>query len=224
MRTQLKGSTLLKVVGIIMTVLAGIAILTSLAAFTGGAVLMASFLDGPSDGWNGMGEALGFLVGIVFLAAGIALIGGAALNLVFGILAIRWCARAERASALFIIGLVQIALAGLRLLFGAGTALTNGDAGALAGALVSAAAALPLPVLYTLGAWWNRQGLLAPAPAQAPAAPAPGQAGSASRPLYAPAPRYAPQTAPESRAPEQAPEPPQGEEPPCAPDRPGAQG
>lgn len=135
MQTTLKGKTMLKVVGILMIVFAAVNILTGLLAIGGGALLGAAGGE--------MGAALGVMAG----ATGALLILASVLDLVFGILAVKWCNRAEKAGALFVLGIILAVLAVI------GLVMSLGGEG-LVGSIVD----VVLAVLYILGAHQNKQG------------------------------------------------------------------
>lgn len=139
--TELKGRLMLKVVGILYIIFAALSILTGLMAVVGGAAL----------GIAG-GESLALGLGAIAMAFGLMMILSSVFSLVAGILGVKWCARPDKAGTLFVLGVVLTALAVLNLLSSFGG--DNGSA-AVVGALIG----LVLPVLYTLGAWQNKQSL-----------------------------------------------------------------
>lgn len=139
--TELKGRLMLKVVGILYIIFAALSILTGLLAVVGGAAL----------GVAG-GESLALGLGVVAMVFGLMMILSSVFSLVAGILGVKWCNRPDKAGALFVLGVVLAALAVLNLLSSFGG--DNGSA-AVVGALIG----LVLPVLYTLGAWQNKQSL-----------------------------------------------------------------
>lgn len=139
--TELKGRLMLKVVGILYIIFAALSILTGLLAVVGGAAL----------GVAG-GESLALGLGVVAMVFGLMMILSSVFSLVAGILGVKWCNRPDKAGALFVLGVVLTALAVLNLLSSFGG--DNGSA-AVVGALIG----LVLPVLYTLGAWQNKQSL-----------------------------------------------------------------
>ena len=139
--TELKGRLMLKVVGILYIIFAALSILTGLMAVVGGAAL----------GIAG-GESLALGLGVIAVAFGLMMILSSVFSLVAGILGVKWCARSDKAGTLFVLGVVLTALAVLNLLSSFGG--DNGSA-AVVGALIG----LVLPVLYTLGAWQNKQSL-----------------------------------------------------------------
>ena len=139
--TDLKGRTMLKVVGILYIVFAAINILAGLLAVVGGAALGIS---------NGQGVALG--LGVLTMALGVITILSSVFCLVVGILGVAWCNRPDKAGALFVLGVVLIVLAVLNLLASFGS---DNSVASVAGALIG----LVLPVPYTLGAWQNKQSL-----------------------------------------------------------------
>ena len=139
--TELKGRLMLKVVGILYIIFAALSSLTGLLAVVGGAAL----------GVAG-GESLALGLGVVAMVFGLMMILSSVFSLVAGILGVKWCNRPDKAGALFVLGVVLTALAVLNLLSSFGG--DNGSA-AVVGALIG----LVLPVLYTLGAWQNKQSL-----------------------------------------------------------------
>ena len=139
--TELKGRLMLKVVGILYIIFAALSILTGLMAVVGGAAL----------GIAG-GESLALGLGVIAVAFGLMMILSSVFSLVAGILGVKWCARPDKAGTQLVLGVVLTALAVLNLLSSFGG--DNGSA-AVVGALIG----LVLPVLYTLGAWQNKQSL-----------------------------------------------------------------
>ncbi len=139
--TELKGRLMLKVVGILYIIFAALSILTGLMAVVGGAAL----------GIAG-GESLALGLGAIAMVLGVVAILSSTFSLVVGILGVKWCNRPDKAGTLFVLGVVLTALAVLNLLSSFGG--DNGSA-AVVGALIG----LALPVLYTLGAWQNKQSL-----------------------------------------------------------------
>ena len=140
--TELKGRLMLKVVGILYIIFAALSILTGLLAVVGGAAL----------GITGGGESLAVGLGALAMILGFVAILSSVFSLVVGILGVKWCNRPDKAGTLFVLGVVLTALAVLNLLSSFGG--DNGSA-AVVGALIG----LVLPVLYTLGAWQNKQSL-----------------------------------------------------------------
>lgn len=138
--TELKGRLMLKVVGILYIIFAALSILTGLLAVVGGAAL----------GVAG-GESLALGLGVVAMVFGLMMILSSVFSLVAGILGVKWCNRPDKAGALFVLGVVLTALAVLNLLSSFG-----GDSSS---SVVSGLIGLVLPVLYTLGAWQNKQSL-----------------------------------------------------------------
>lgn len=139
--TDLKGKTMLKVVGILYIVFAAISILMGLVAIAGGAAL----------GITGGGEGLALGLGAAAMILGVIAILSSAFSLVVGILGVKWCNRPDKAQVLFVLGVVLIVLAALNLLSAFG-----GDSSS---SVVSSLIGLVLPVLYTVGAWQNKQSL-----------------------------------------------------------------
>ena len=138
--TRLKGKTMLKVVGILYIIFAALSILTDLLAVVGGAAL----------GIAG-GESLALGLGVVAMVLGVIAILSSVFSLVVGILGVKWCNRPDKAGALFVLGVVLIVLAALNLL----SAFSSDSSASVAGSVLG----LVLPVLYTLGAWQNKQSL-----------------------------------------------------------------
>jgi len=127
-----KGSTMLKVVGIIMIVFGGIGIIISLLAFAGTAVLSAA----------------GVKMGIYYFACVISLLSSAG-ELVTGILGVANHNKPEKAQMLLICGVIVIILAFLGdiiLPLVAGTSMS----------IVSFLIACVLPVLFIVGAMQNK--------------------------------------------------------------------
>ena len=145
--TQLQGRMMLKVVGILYIVLAAISILIGLVVIAGGLV---AIVGGATLGIAG-GEGIIFSLGVAFGVLGLIAIFSNVFSLVLGILGVVWCARPDRATALFVLGVIFALLAALNLLASFG----DGNISATAGAAVR----LALSVLYTLGAWQNKQSL-----------------------------------------------------------------
>lgn len=138
--TELKGRLMLKVVGILYIVFASFSILAGLVAIAGGAAL----------GIAG-GESLALGLGALAVILGFVAILSSVFGLVVGILGVKWCNRPDKAGTLFVLGIVLIVLAALSLL-----SSFSGDSSA---SVVSSLLGLVLPVLYTLGAWQNKQSL-----------------------------------------------------------------
>ncbi|MBR4344408.1 MAG: hypothetical protein IKP88_17190 [Lachnospiraceae bacterium] len=127
-----KGSTMLKVVGIIMIVFGGIGIIISLLAFAGTAILSAA----------------GVKMGIYYFACVVSLIAAVA-ELVTGILGVSNHNKPEKAQLLLICGIVVIVLAFL------GDIILPIIAGTSA-SIVSFLLACVLPVLFIIGAMQNK--------------------------------------------------------------------
>ena len=138
--TDLKGRLMLKVVGILYIIFAALSILTGLLAVVGGAAL----------GVAG-GESLALGLGVVAMVLGVIAILSSTFSLVVGILGVKWCNRPDKAGTLFVLGIVLIVLAALNLL----SAFSGDSSTSVAGSVLG----LVLPVLYTLGAWQNKQSL-----------------------------------------------------------------
>lgn len=138
--TQLKGRMMLKVVGILYIVFAAISIFCGLVAIVGGAALGVA-----------MGGDVAVGLGVVAAVLGLVAILGSVFGLVVGILGVKWCNRPDKAGVLFVLGIVLVVLAALQLL-----AAFSGDGST---SVVSALIGLVLPVLYTVGAWQNKQSL-----------------------------------------------------------------
>lgn len=134
---EMRGTTLLRVVGILYIVFSAFSMVWGLLAALGGGLLaLGSGLAG--------GGLLGGLLGGAVALAGVFAIVGQLFGLAAGILAVKWCAVPRQAGTLFVLGVVLVAFAALGLL--------GSDAGFLSKAL-----SLALPVLYALGAYWNKQ-------------------------------------------------------------------
>lgn len=136
--TQLKGRMMLKVVGILYIVFAAISIFAGLIAIVGGAALGVA-----------MGGDMALGLGVAAAVLGLVAILGSVFGLVVGILGVKWCNRPDKAGTLFVLGIILIVLAALSLLSSFG-----GDSSS---SVVSGLIGLVLPVLYTLGAWRNKQ-------------------------------------------------------------------
>ena len=134
--TELKGRSLLKVTGIVFIILSVLGLLASL-------VLIVAGLASGAEG----GMAWGLLVAIMTL--GVLAVPISVFGLVIGILGVKWCARPDKAQVLFVLGVVLAAGAALNLLID----LSSGGISSSAGDVVR----LTLAVLYTLGAWRNKQ-------------------------------------------------------------------
>lgn len=168
--TELKGRRMLEVVSILYIVFSAITILSGLAIIVSGAVLGITLR-------NGLGFDIGFDLDSFAATIGIAVILASVLGLVVGILGVKWCARPDKAHTLFVLGIFLIVLAVLNLLdtfFGGGVGSADGSLGGRgvttlrvlftfssggAGLAEGGLAGLVLPVLYTLGAWKNKQSL-----------------------------------------------------------------
>ena len=131
---QLKGRTMLKVVGILYIVFAGISIVGGLMLMLGGGMFATT------------GD-LGVGVGAIAVVGGLVIIISSALGLVAGILGVKFCNRADKAQVCFVMGIILVVLAAISLI----SSLT-GDS-----SVFSALIGLVLPILYTLGAYWNKQ-------------------------------------------------------------------
>lgn len=138
--TELKGRLMLKVVGILYIIFAALGILAGLVAIAGGAAL----------GITGGGESLALGLGALAMILGFVAILSSVFSLV-GILGVKWCNRPDKAGTLFVLGIILIVLAALSLL-----SSFSGDSSS---SVVSGLIGLVLPVLYTLGAWQNKQSL-----------------------------------------------------------------
>ena len=134
--TELKGRSLLKVTGVIFIILSVLGLLASL-------VLIVAGLASGAEG----GMAWGLLVAIMTL--GVLAVPISVFGLVSGFLGVKWCARPDKAQVLFVLGVVLAAGAALNLLID----LSSGGISSSAGDVVR----LTLAVLYTLGAWRNKQ-------------------------------------------------------------------
>ncbi len=126
-----KGKMMLKVVGILYIIFAAISIITGLIAILGGGIAATA-----SAG-----------VGGLVILGGIVIIVGSILGLVAGILGVKNCDKPEKAQTCFVLGIVLIVFAALDLI------------GAISGnsSIWSALVGLVLPILYTVGAYQNKQ-------------------------------------------------------------------
>lgn len=134
--TQLAGRTMLKVTGIIYIILSALGLLACL-------VLIALGLAAGTD------DGLGWGVVTALITLGVLAVPSSAFGLVAGILGAKWCARPDKAQALFVLGVVLAVAAALSLLIDLG----SGGISSSAGDIVR----LALAAFYTLGAWRNRQ-------------------------------------------------------------------
>ena len=134
-----KGKTMLKVVSILYIIFSGISILLGLLALVGGGMIAAG------------GDMMGAGVGVVLIASSV-------FSLIVGIIGVKNCAKPEKAQVCFVLGIILIVLAAFSLISSFG-----GD-----GNVFSALVGLVLPVLYTLGAYWNKQSAAALSAPQAP--------------------------------------------------------
>ncbi|WP_308754359.1 hypothetical protein [uncultured Anaerotruncus sp.] len=141
-----KGKTMLKVVSILYIIFSGISILLGLLALVGGGMIAAG------------GDMMGAGVGAVAAIAGVVLIASSVFSLIVGIIGVKNCAKPEKAQVCFVLGIILIVLAAFSLISSFG-----GD-----GNVFSALVGLVLPVLYTLGAYWNKQSAAALSAPQAP--------------------------------------------------------
>lgn len=137
--TELKGKGALKVVGILYIVFSALSMLVGLLGLLGGGLLAMGGLGARAY----LGAGLGFAA----IIGSIVLILSNVLGLVSGILGVRWCARADKAQILFILGAVLVVLAVWNFI----SAISGGSG------VWSAAVGLALPALYTWGAYQNRQ-------------------------------------------------------------------
>ena len=87
----------------------------------------------------------------IAMVLGVVAILSSTFSLVVGILGVKWCNRPDKAGVLFVLGIVLIVLAALSLL-----SSFSSDSST---SVVSSVLGLVLPVLYTLGAWQNKQSL-----------------------------------------------------------------
>lgn len=141
-----KGKTMLKVVGILYIIFSGISILVGLLAMMGGGMIAAG------------GDMMGTGVGAVAAIAGVVMILSSVFGLIVGIIGVKNCAKPEKAQVCFVLGIILIVLAAFSLI-----SAFSGD-----GNIFSGLIGLVLPILYTLGAYWNKQSL---AEMNAPQAP-----------------------------------------------------
>lgn len=145
--TGLKGRTILKVAGILYIISSSLSILIGMVIIVGGMALSASLSAALiGDAAPGIG-----IMGIITVVFGLVMIVGGAFSMTAGVLGIRWRDRPDKAGVLFVLGLVLLVVAVLNLLYAFGGDNLAGVAGALIG--------LVPPVVYTLGAWQNKQSL-----------------------------------------------------------------
>ena len=137
---QLKGTTMLKVTGILYIVFAALQILMGLMMLFGGGLLSSAGVQAGAYFGAGFGGIIAF--------AGIFMILGSALGLVTGILGVKFCRRPDKAQVCFVLGIVLIVFAGLSLV---------GSFGNENSSTLSALVGLVLPILYTVGAYWNKE-------------------------------------------------------------------
>lgn len=137
---QLKGTTILKVTGILYIVFAALGILGGLLVIFGGGLLASGGLQ--------TGAYLGAGFGSILAIAGIVTILGNVLGLVTGILGVKYCRRPDKAQICFVLGIVLTVFAAISLISSFGNDSSS---------IVSGLIGLVLPVLYTLGAYWNKQ-------------------------------------------------------------------
>ena len=141
-----KGKNMLKVVSILYIIFSGISILLGLLALVGGGMIAAG------------GDMMGAGVGAVAAIAGVVLIASSVFSLIVGIIGVKNCAKPEKAQVCFVLGIILIVLATFSLIS------TFGSEGNVFSALIG----FVLPVLYTLGAYWNKQSAAALSAPQAP--------------------------------------------------------
>jgi hypothetical protein len=137
-----KGKTLIKVAGIIMIVLGAIAAIGCIGIIAlGGAVVAYS-----SEVVGGGALALVGVIGLIV----------ALIELVFGILGVKFCDKPEKAQVIIVIGAVLVGLQVISLII---SLVTGGSSGAtLAGSVVGCI----LPILYIVGGLKNKESLIAP--------------------------------------------------------------
>ena len=122
---------MLKIVGILYIIFAAISIVTGLAAIFGGGITAIASVG----------------LGALFILGGIVMIVGSILGLVAGILGVKNCDKPEKAQTCFVLGIILIVFAVLDLI----GAISGSDS------IWSAIIGLVLPILYTVGAYQNKQ-------------------------------------------------------------------
>ena len=135
----MKGSKLLQVVSIILTVIASIGTLISLLALVGGGALL-----GTSTAIDGIDGAL---VGGIVLIASIILLIVCVFELIMGILGIKNCKNPAKAQTCFVLGIIVLVLQCISLV----TSLTSGSFS------ITSLFGFILPALYTYGAYQLKQ-------------------------------------------------------------------
>lgn len=163
---QLRGAALLKVVGIIMIIIGAIGIGSGVVSFFSGR-MMASVFE-----LDAFGIRYFQIVGAISMASG-------AVELVFGILGLRFRGRADKAGFLLVIGIIQIlitvfstlyskmmASAGARVMeqmmdsiardYGTSAAISPNMYESLSGNIGLMVINFILPVLFVIGALLNR--------------------------------------------------------------------
>lgn len=129
--TAPKGKMMLKVVGILYIIFAAISIITGLVAIFGGGIAATA-----SAG-----------LGALIILGGLVMIIGSILGLVAGILGVKYCDKPEKAQTCFVLGIILIVFAALDLI----SAVSGSSS------IWSAFIGLVLPILYTVGAYENKQ-------------------------------------------------------------------
>lgn len=137
MDTKLKGRMMLNVTGILYIILSSLRIIGTLLSLIGSWMLILSMI----------GADFLFLMPL-FLSAFVQICLGV-LGLVSGVLGVKWCARADKAHPLFVLGIVLVALSALPLIL---AIVTESGADVTVSTL-----GLVLPILYAVGAYQNKQ-------------------------------------------------------------------
>ena len=163
---KLKGSALLKVVGIIMIIYGVITVVSGLVSIGSGPMLASMF------GLDEVGVRYYTIMGSISMITG-------AVELVFGIFGVRFCKDAGKAGFLIIVGIIQVVITAFSMLYnyaltpmaervnqqmmdslsqmtGAASADALPNAALLSGSIASIVLGFGLPALYILGAFLNR--------------------------------------------------------------------
>lgn len=141
MQQQAPGRGLLKVTGILYIVLSVIGFIGVLGVLLGGGLLAAT------------GTGLGMALGIMAFLSVIVALAQSVFGLIMGIMGTKYCDVLEKAGTCFVMGMIVTVLGVISFL---GDLMNDpGFATLLGGAL-----GLAIPVLYTLGAYKNKQAFL----------------------------------------------------------------
>lgn len=149
-----QGSTLLKVVSIIMIVFAGLAIIAGILFLAGGGIAATSgatttgTLDINGTTYTGAEAAIGSGI-IVGMLGGLMLFSGI-IDLVIGIVGVKASGENGKHTAAFVLGIIGVICAAISLIFG----VANG-----ANTIASGLVGLVLPVLYLVGVMQTRKQL-----------------------------------------------------------------